>query len=62
LPIYQINRATQAEMDRIRKDDTLSNDEKVEALAQTQVQEQQSLEQLLGPEAFQKWLQGQGQK
>jgi hypothetical protein len=62
LPIYQINRATQAEMDRIRNDDTLSNDEKVEALAQTQVQEQQSLQQLLGPDAFQKWLQGQGQK
>jgi hypothetical protein len=62
LPIYQINRATQAEMDRIRKDDTLSNDEKVEALAQTQVQEQQSLQQLLGPDAFQRWLQGQTQK
>ena len=59
LPIYQINRATQAEMDRIRKDDTLSNDEKVEALAQTQVQEQQSLQQLLGPDAFQRWLQAQ---
>ena len=62
MPIYQINRATQAEMDRIRNDDTLSNDEKVEALAQTQVQEQQSLQQLLGPDAFQRWLQAQGQK
>jgi hypothetical protein len=62
LPIYQINRATQAEMDRIRKDDTLSNDEKVEALAQTQVEEQQTLEQLMGPEAFQRWLKSQGQK
>jgi hypothetical protein len=62
VPIYQINRATQTELDRIRNDDTLSNDEKVEALAQTQVQEQQTLQQLLGPEAFQKWLQAQGQK
>jgi hypothetical protein len=62
LPIYQINRATQAEMDRIRKDDTMSNDDKVEALAQTQVEEQQSLQQLLGPDAFQRWLQAQGQK
>jgi hypothetical protein len=62
LPIYQINRATQAEMDRIRNDDTMSNDEKVEALAQTQVQEQQSLQQLMGPDAFQRWLQGQGKK
>jgi hypothetical protein len=61
LPMYQINRATQAEMDRIRKDDTLSNDEKVEALAQTQMQAQQTLEQLLGPEAFERWLQA-GQK
>jgi plasmid stability protein len=62
VPIYQINRATQAEMDRIRNDDTLSNDEKIEALSQTQVQEQQSLEQLLGADAFQRWLQAQGQK
>jgi hypothetical protein len=60
--IYQINRATQAEMDRIRQDDTLSNDEKIQALSQTRVQEEQTLEQLLGPEAFQRWLQTQGQK
>jgi hypothetical protein len=60
--IYQINRATQAELDRIRNDDTLSNDEKIQALAQTRVQEQQTLEQLLGPDAFQRWLQTQGQK
>ncbi len=60
-PLYEINRATQAEMNRIRNDDTLSNDEKVEALAQTQVQQQQSIQQLLGPEAFQRWLQAQGQ-
>jgi DNA-binding TFAR19-related protein (PDSD5 family) len=60
--MYQIDRATQSEMDRIRKDDTLSTDEKVEALAQTQMQEQQTLEQLLGPEAFERWLQAQGQK
>jgi hypothetical protein len=60
-PLYDINRATQAEMNRIRSDDTLSNDEKVEALAQTQVQQQQSLQQLLGADAFQRWLQSQGQ-
>jgi hypothetical protein len=56
-PVYEINRATEAEMDRIRKDDTMSNDEKVEALAQTQVQQQESLEQVLGPDAFEHWLQ-----
>jgi hypothetical protein len=49
-------------MDRIRNDDSMSNDEKIEALSQTQVEEQQSLEQLLGPDAFQRWLQAQGQK
>jgi hypothetical protein len=60
VPIYEINRATEAELDRIRKDDTLSSDEKVEALAQTQVEQQQSLQALLGPEAFERWLQAQG--
>jgi hypothetical protein len=60
MPIYQINRATQAELNRIRNDDSLSNDEKVTALAQAQVEQQQSLEQILGPEAFQHWLQTQG--
>ncbi len=62
MPIYEINRATQAEMNRIRSDDTLSSDEKVSALAQTQVQQQQALEELLGPEAFEKWLQAQGKR
>jgi hypothetical protein len=60
MPIYQINRATQAELSRIRNDDSLSNDEKVTALAQAQVEQQQSLEEILGPEAFQRWLQTQG--
>ena len=60
-PLYEINRATQTELNRIRNDDSLSNEEKVEALAQTQVQQQQSLEQLLGPDAFQRWLRAQGQ-
>jgi hypothetical protein len=57
MSIYEINRATQAELDRIRKDSTMSSDEKVEALSQTQVEQQQSLQQILGPEAFQRWLQ-----
>jgi hypothetical protein len=60
--IYEINRATQAEMDRIRKDDTLSTDEKVEALAQTQVQQQQSMQQVLGADAFERWLESQESK
>jgi hypothetical protein len=57
MSVYEINRATQAELDRIRKDSNLSDDEKVEALSQTQVEQQQSLQQILGPEAFQRWLQ-----
>jgi hypothetical protein len=56
-PIYEIYRATQSELDRIRKDTNMSNDEKVEAISQTQVEQQQSLEQILGPDAFQRWLQ-----
>jgi len=60
-PLYEINRATEAELSRIRNDSTLSNDEKVEALAQTQVQQQQSVEQLLGPDTFQRWLLAQSQ-
>jgi hypothetical protein len=57
MSIYEINRATQAELDRIRKDTNLSDDEKVEALSQTQVEQQQSFQQILGPEAFDRWLQ-----
>jgi plasmid stability protein len=60
MPVYEINRATQAEMTRIRNDASLSNDEKVEALSQTQVEQQQTLQQILGPEAFQRWLASQG--
>jgi hypothetical protein len=59
MSIYEINRATQSEFDRIRKDSNMTSDEKVEALSQTQVEQQQSLEQILGPEAFQRWLTNQ---
>ncbi|HWD20907.1 MAG TPA: hypothetical protein VHB20_16695 [Verrucomicrobiae bacterium] len=58
-PLYQINRTTESELERIRVDPTLSADEKVEALAQTQVDQQQSLQQLLGPDLFDKWLAAQ---
>jgi hypothetical protein len=56
MPIYEINRATQSELDRIRKDTTMTPDEKVEAIAQTQVEQQQSIGQILGPDAFERWL------
>jgi hypothetical protein len=57
MSIYEINRATQAELDRIRNDPDMTSDEKVEAISQTQVEQQQSLEQILGPDAFARWLQ-----
>jgi hypothetical protein len=56
-PLYEINRATQAELDRIRKDTDLSPDEQVEAMAQAKMEQEQSLAQILGPEAFERWLQ-----
>jgi hypothetical protein len=56
IPIYQINRLTQGELDRIRSDDTMTNEEKVEALAAAQVEQQKSLEKVLGADAFQRWL------
>ncbi len=61
IPIYQINRLTQSELDRIRSDDTMTTEEKVEALGAAQVEQQKSLEKILGPEAFQRWLDTQTQ-
>jgi hypothetical protein len=60
-PFYEINRATQAEMSRIQNDDTLTVGEKAEAIDETHAQQQQSLEQLLGAEVFQRWLKSQEQ-
>ena len=57
--LYEINRATQAELERIRNDATLSSDEKIEALATTRTEQQKAIQQLLGPEAFPRWLQTQ---
>jgi len=57
--LYEINRATQAELDRIRNDATLSADDKIAALATTRTEQQKAIQQLLGPEAFQRWLQTQ---
>ena len=59
LPIYQINQVTEAERQRIREDPSLSNEEKIDALAATQAEQQKSLEKILGPEAFQEFIQGQ---
>ena len=50
LPIYQINQLTEAERQRIQNDSTLSAEEKIDALAATQAEQQKSLEKILGPE------------
>ncbi len=57
--LYEINRATQTELDRIRNDATLSPDDKIDALAATRTEQQKAIEQLLGPEAFERWLKTQ---
>ncbi|MEO5804284.1 MAG: hypothetical protein ABIR24_12215 [Verrucomicrobiota bacterium] len=56
LPIYQINQLTEAERERIRKDSTLSAEEKIDALAAAQAEQQKSLEKILGPEFLQQSL------
>jgi hypothetical protein len=59
MPLYEINRATQTELNRIRADPALADDEKIDALANTRAEAQKSIEQLIGAEAFQRWLQTQ---
>jgi len=58
-PLYQINRATQTELNRIRADPALGNEERIKALEETRVEEQKAIELLLGPTVFQRWLQTQ---
>lgn len=58
LPMYEINRLTSSEMDRIRADDSLTLEEKVDALAEAQVDQQKSIQQILGDKAFERWLIG----
>jgi hypothetical protein len=48
LPIYQLNRATDAELQRIRADQTLTFEEREDALATTELERQRALRQLLG--------------
>lgn len=50
VPIYQISQLTEAEQQRIRNDSTLSTEEKIDALAAAQAEQQKSLEKILGRE------------
>ncbi|MGV3772300.1 MAG: hypothetical protein ACO1QB_05320 [Verrucomicrobiales bacterium] len=51
LPIYEINLATQAELERIQNDGALSEVERIHAMQAVQAQQQQSIKQVLGSEA-----------
>jgi hypothetical protein len=57
--LYEINRLTDKELESIRNDATLSNDEKIDALTETRAEQQQAIQQLIGTNAFKTWLQTQ---
>ena len=54
-PIYEINQITQTELQRIRFDTTLTDDEKLDALAAAQAERAKSLQKILTPEVLQKY-------
>ncbi len=56
LPMYEVNRASEAERERIRKNATLTTEEREEALAAVQKEQDKSLRQLLGEEAYQRYV------
>jgi hypothetical protein len=57
MPIYQINQLTEAERQRIRNDNSLSDDEKLDALAEAQAEQEKSLQKILSPEVLQQYSQ-----
>ena len=57
--IYEITQETAAEEQRIRNDASLSAEQKIEALAVMQAEQQKALQRLLGPQGFQRWQQTQ---
>jgi hypothetical protein len=57
--LYEINRLTDKELDSIRNDATLSNDEKIDALTSTRAEQQQAIQELIGTNAFKAWLKTQ---
>lgn len=62
LSMYEINREAEAERQRIRRDTTLTSEERIEALAAIQAEQQKSLERLLGQETFQRLTELQERK
>ena len=55
MPIYQISQLADAERQRIRNDTTLTADEKVDALASAQAEQEKSLQKILAPEVLQRY-------
>lgn len=56
LPLYEINAATDKELQRIRNDRSLTQQQQTDALEAIQATQQQSLRQILGDEAYQRYL------
>lgn len=57
LPLYQVNRASDQERQRIRNNRSLSLEQQTDALQAVQSAQQNSLRQLLGEQAYQRYLQ-----
>jgi len=55
MPVYQINQATEEELARIKKDDTLSDEEREAALKSVKNDQEKALEILLGEEVFSRY-------
>ncbi|HVY71888.1 MAG TPA: hypothetical protein VHH73_18290 [Verrucomicrobiae bacterium] len=59
MPMFEVNAATQKEIEKIRGDRSLSQQQQNDALEAIQAAQQQSLRQLLGEQGYQRYLQGQ---
>ena len=61
LPIYQINRATEQERQRIRGDTNLTRQERAAAIETVVSQQEESLKKILGEDAFELYQQSREQ-
>ena len=58
MPIYQVNQLTELERQRIRNDNTLSTEAKIEAIKSVLEEQQKTLLKLLGEDAYKRYEQG----
>ena len=58
MPIYQVNQLTELERQRIRNDNGLSTEEKIEAIKSVLEEQQKTLLKLLGEDAYERYEQG----